>query len=219
MRESCSELAQHLLKKINIVFVDNVDRKEIEYLSKRLNISPISDVDIIAEPIEVEVRKTRDMIELRHVGHSIVVAGCDQLIVDEAERSLNDALCVVKSLMEEPFIVPGAGSVETGISAILEEYVGPYSIIMKEISKGFINMPHFLAQNAGMYSVEIVSQLRKNILANKNLGISLRTGFVSDMVNDDGIIQPAAVSKSMVVLAIETVQMLLKIDDILPTVQ
>jgi len=218
LRESCSELAQHFLRKLGISFIDGVDRKEIEVLAKALNVRPISDVDLIGEPVDVDIRKLKGMVEISGVGCSIIVSGCDETVVDEAERSLNDCLCVIKTLMEEPYIVPGAGSVETGISCILNEYVGPHSLIIREIAEGFLGMPHLLAQSAGLYSVDIISNLKKNVAINKHMGISLRTGTIADMVNDDDVIQPALVSKSMISLAIETAQMLVRIDDILPAV-
>lgn len=219
LRESCSDLAKYFLKKLGIGFIDGTDRADIEFLSRILKIKPVSDVDLMQEPLEVEIKNTRGMVEIVGHGCSVVVSGCDQMVVDEADRSLNDVFGVVQSLMAEPSIVPGGGSIETGISVLLESYTGPHSLIISEIARGFIAMPHFLAQNSGVYSVDVISQLRKNISINHNLGISLKSGLVADMVNDEKIVQPAAVSRSMVVLAIETVQMLVRIDDILPTVQ
>lgn len=219
LRESCSELALHFLKKLGITVIDKVERADVDFICKKLNISPTSDVDLIKEPVFVNVRKVRDMICLENVGCSIVISGCDQTVVDEAERSLNDSLCVIKTLMADPSIVPGGGAIETGIACVLDNYVGPYNLIIKDISEAFLGMPHLLAQNAGMYSIDVISILRKNVVINKNMGISLRTGTISDMVNDDSVIQPSLVSKSMILLAIETSQMLIRIDDILPAIQ
>jgi T-complex protein 1 subunit delta len=216
VRESCSELAMHFLNKIGIAVINNVDRKDIEVLAKSFDISPVSDVDLLGAPVDVEVERVQGMICFKNIGCSIIVSGCDNLVLDEAERSLNDALCVVKCLKNEPYIVAGGGSIEMGIYNNLDSYVGPHSLLIKEISTGFLGMPHLLAQNAGLYPVEIISNLKKNIGINKHFGVSLRTGFVADMINDDSVVQPAAVSKSTVVLAIETVQMLARIDDILP---
>lgn len=218
VRESCSELALHFLNKIGISVINNVDRNEIEYISRFLGIHPVTDVDLLSTPVDVEIGNENGHFYFKNVGCSILVSGCDTLVLDEAERSLNDSLCVVKCLKNEPFIVPGGGAIETGISNVLDSYSGPHSLLIKEISQGFLGMPHLLAQNAGLYSTEIISSLKKNIGVNKHLGVSLRTGSIADMINDDGVIQPAEISKSMVTLAIETVQMLSRIDDILPSV-
>lgn len=218
MRESCSELAFHFLKKLGISVINGVERKDVDYICKKLNIEPISDVDLIKEPVVVNVKKVRDMICFENIGCSIVISGCDQTVVDEVGRSLNDSLSVIKTLMEDSSIVPGGCSIETGVACVLDAYMGPHSFLVKEISEAFVGMPYLLAQNAGIYPIEVIASLRKNILINKNVGISLRTGSISDMVNDDSVIQPSLVSKSMICLAIETAQMLVRIDDILPAI-
>ncbi|KAI5150840.1 T-complex protein 1 subunit delta [Enteropsectra breve] len=219
LKESVNELAAHFLERLGISYVQGVERKDVEYLCSCLGVSAVSDVELIPEPLEIETEKANGMMMIKGYGRTVVVSGCDQMVVDEAERSLHDAMCVIRSLKDEPFIVPGGGSIETGIAVELERYVGPQSLILGELAEGFLGMPHFLVQNAGMGSLEIVSQLKKNISTNHNFGISLRTGYISDMVNDETVIQPSVVSKSMVSLAIETVQTLLRIDDVLPTIQ
>lgn len=219
LRESCSELAKHFLKKLGIAVVDNVERADVEYLSGILGIKSVSDVDLIGEPLQVEVGQRMDMLEIKGYGHSIIVCGCDQMIVDEAARSLDDVLGVVQSLKREPSIVPGGGSVEAGIAAILDKHSGAHSLVLQEVSRGFLMMPYYLVQNAGVNPVEMVSSLSKNVTVNHHIGISLRTGRLADMVNEERVIQPAGVSRSMVILAIEAVQMLIRIDDILPAIQ
>lgn len=216
VKESCSELALHFLNKIGISVINDVDRKDVEFVSKALGVSPATDVDLLGTPVSVDVTVVNEMACLKGVGNTILVSGCDALVVDEAVRSLNDALSVVTCLKAEPFVVAGGGSIETGIANVLDQYSGPHSLLVKELSRGFLGMPHLLAQNAGLYSMEVISNLKKNIAVNKHLGISLRTGFIADLVNDDAVVQPATVQKSMLVLAIETAQLLVRVDDILP---
>ena len=217
LRESVSELARHFLNKLGIGCIDGVENKEMNELERILGIKGATDVELLDKPIEVETKVRNGMLEIKNYGKSIIVSGCDQIIVDEAERSLHDALCVIKGLMDEPYVVPGGGSIETGIATALLAHSGANSVIVNEIGDGFIALPHYIAKNAGLYSVELVSQLKRMVLENKSLGISLRTGYISDMVNNDNVIQPAVVSKSTVVLALETAQVLIRIDDILPT--
>lgn len=219
VRESCSELAQYFLKKVGIFIIDDIDRKDIEFICKSLGTTPVTDVDLLGDPIDVEVENICDMISLKGAGCSILATGCDSLVLDEAERSLNDALCVAKCLKDESYVVPGGGSIETGVASLLEFYTGPHNLLVRELGAGFLGMPHLLAQNAGLYSTEVIANLKKNVAVNKHVGVSLRTGSVADMVNDDDVVQPAAVYKSMMMLAIETVQMLAKIDDLLPAMQ
>ncbi|ORD93033.1 TCPD [Hepatospora eriocheir] len=70
----------------------------------------------------------------------------------------------------------------------------------------------------GLNSIEIVTNLKKSMEDYPNLGISISSRVISDMIVDDIITQPAEVFKSMIVLAFETAEMLLKIDDMLPSI-
>jgi len=219
LKQSCCELAQHFLKKLGIAYIDNVERKDVEFISNKLGIKPVSDVELINGTNEVSLKMEGDMAVLEGCGVSIIVEGCEQTVVDEADRSLNDVLSVVKCLLEDPFIVPGGGSVETGIATAILKLNDLNSVIYKAIAEGFLQLPHLLVQNAGLSAVEMVLQLQGSLTINKLLGISLRTSTVADMVHDDSVIQPSLVCKSMVKLAIETVQMLIKIDDILPSIE
>ncbi|ORD95199.1 TCPD [Hepatospora eriocheir] len=140
------------------------------------------------------------------------------MVVDEAERNLQDAISVVACLKKDLYIVPGGCSIETGMSKVLESYVGDHSMIVRRLSKALIALPHFLSSNMGLNSIEIVTNLKKSMEDYPNLGISISNRVISDMIVDDIITQPAEVFKSMIVLAFETAEMLLKIDDMLPSI-
>lgn len=218
LRESLSDLAAHFLKQLNILVVNSVERKDIEYICNAVNTRPVSEIDLL-DPlclVDVEVVGKDGVLEVKGYGCTILVRGCDEMVVDEAERSLNDALCVVRCLEEMPFLVPGGGSVEMGISMALSSCAEDNAYILREISRAFEGVPYFLAKNAGLHGVEVISELRKELGSNSNAGISVRSGHVGDMVKDDLVVQPAKVSISVVTLALETVSMILKIDDILP---
>lgn len=219
LRDSLSDLGRHFLKQLNILVIERVDRKEIEYICDALKIEPISDVNFMTSDNlrDVEIKNTEDMLEIKGYGSSIVLNGCDDLVLDEVERSLNDALCVVKCLHDEPFIIPGGGAVEMAISnKILESEEGNI-FINREISRGFEAIPYFLARNAGLNPIDAVSELKKVIQESPTYGISVRGNNINDMLEDDNVVQPVSISKSIVNLAIETVIYLLKIDDILPS--
>lgn len=218
LRESLSDLAAHFLKQLNILVVNSVERKDIEYICSAVGIKPVSDIEFLdlSSLTDVEISETEGMLEIKDHGCTILVRGCDEMVVDEAERSLNDALCVVRCLDDVPFLVPGGGSVEMGISMMLSESTEDNAYILREIGKAFERIPYFLAKNAGLYPVEVVSELRNELRLNIRSGISVRSGRVGDMVLDDLVVQPAKVSISVVTLALETVSMVLKIDDILP---
>lgn len=219
MRDSLSELAKHFLKQLNILTIDRIERKDIEFISNTLGVRPVSDVDLLTPQslVEVEIQNSEEMLEIKDHGCTVVIRGCDDLVLDEADRSFNDALSVVKCLKEEPFLVPGGGAIEMGISVkILQSREGLIAI-MRQIAKAFEGIPYFLSQNAGLDSVETLSELRKAIVNNPSYGVSVRGPNTSDMLEDDNVVQPSKIAKSVVSLAIETVIYILKIDDILPS--
>lgn len=219
LRDSLSELGKHFLKQLNVLVIDKIDRKEIEYICDALKIEPIADVNLMNNNNlkEVEIRNNEDMIEIVGFGSSIILRGCDDMILDEVERSLNDALCAIKCLHDEPYVVPGGGALEIAISNKILELDQGNIVINREISKGFEAIPYFLARNAGLNEIEAVSELRKAIYDNPNYGISVRGNNINDMLEDDYVVQPLATTKSIINLAVETVIYLLKIDDILPS--
>ncbi|KAF9762220.1 T-complex protein 1 subunit delta [Nosema granulosis] len=217
LRDSLSDLGRHFLKQLNILTVDRIERKDIESLSSWIR--PVSDVDLLTPEslVEVEIQNTEGMLEIVDKGCTVVIRGCDDLVLDEADRSFNDALSVVRCLNEEPFLVPGGGAVETGISVKIMQSKEGLVTVMRQIAKAFEGIPYFLSQNAGLNSVETLSELRKMVLSNPSYGVSVRGPKTSDMLDDDNVVQPSKIAKSVVSLAIETVIYILKIDDILPS--
>ncbi|KAM0675027.1 T-complex protein 1 subunit delta [Gurleya vavrai] len=229
LRESMNELALHFLTKLGVMVIDDVSREDIDFLVHKLEVKPSVEPDAIEikEFVVEEYKENENIITQINCLNScsIIVRGSDPSIVDEAERSLHDALCVVKCLFEDPFLVPGGGAIEIGISKKLceinkeikknfedENYSQFY--IMHEIGLAFEDIPYYLARNAGMDSIQIFNELKKG--DNNFKGVNVRTNSIGCMI-EDSIVQPAKVSKSVVSLALETVAMILKIDDILPS--
>lgn len=218
LRNSCSELALHFLTKMGISVVDGIDREEFEFLAENLKLRPVADPLFLSPSrvCEVSIFEEDDFLRVEAGDYvTVVVRAGDEILLDEAERSLNDALWVVKALVDEPYLVPGGGTVEVAISRALlhESTKSKFSSIFYALSRAFEIIPFMLAQNAGMDAVSTVAQLRAN-----GGGVNVRMGCVSNMV-DEEVIQPVKVSQSACSLAIETVMMILMIDDILPSVK
>ena len=95
---------------------------------------------------------------------TVVLRGATQQILDEADRSLHDALCVLTQTVKEPRIVYGGGCAEmmmaTAVSKLAEETPGKESIAMEAFAKALRKLPTIIADNAGYDSSELVSQLR-----------------------------------------------------------
>jgi T-complex protein 1 subunit delta len=116
LRDAVDELSLNYLKRLNILAVKDVERDEIEFLSKSLGCKPISDIeaftedklgyaDLVEETSNNDVKVVR-ITGLKNRGRtvSILVTGSNNLVVDECERSLHDALCVVRCLVKKRWV-------------------------------------------------------------------------------------------------------------------
>lgn len=139
-------------------------------------------------------------------------------MLDEAERSLHDALCVVRALVKKRCLVPGGAAVEMEVAQKLQEYsrtiFGTDSYCVRQYGEALEVIPYTLAENAGMDPITFVTELRnQHINGNKFAGINVRKNTIMNML-EQKVVQPALVSISALTLATECVRMILKIDDI-----
>ena len=150
---------------------------------------------------------------------TIFIRGSNQLVLDEADRSLHDALCVIRSLVKNKGLVCGGGAPEIEISQKLGEYArtlkGVDSLVVRAFAEALEIIPYTLAENAGLNPISVVTELRnKHAHGIKDAGVSMRkTGISEDMMKDN-VLQPALVTQSALTLATECVRMILKIDDL-----
>lgn len=150
---------------------------------------------------------------------SILLRGGNQTILDEAKRSLHDALCVVRSLVRLPMLVPGGGAPESACSLHLiergRELDGVKSITFNAFGEALQSIPVILAENAGLSAMNILTEIlgfHGLGVQYKNMGVNIRKACVGDMM-EEKVIQPLLVTQSAIQLATETVVMILKIDD------
>jgi T-complex protein 1 subunit delta len=229
LRDAVDELSLNYLKRLNILAVKDVERDEIEFLSKSLGCKPISDIEAFTEDKLgyadlVEERSDNDVKVVRITGSknrgrtiSILVTGGNNLVVDECERSLHDALCVVRCLVKKRALIGGGGAPEIHVSRLLSQYAhslkGMEAYCFQAYADALEVIPTTLAENAGMNPIAIVTELRnRHALGERNAGINVRTGLISNILEED-VVQPLLVSTSAIELSTETVCLLLKIDD------
>jgi T-complex protein 1 subunit delta len=150
---------------------------------------------------------------------SIVCRGANNLILDETERSLHDALCVIRCLVKKRALIAGGGAPEIAIAQALgqksQSLSGMEAICWKAFADAMEVIPTTLAENAGLNSIKVVTELRhRHALGDNNAGVSIRSGGVKNNMVEENVLQPLLVSTSAVELAAETLKMLLRIDDI-----
>jgi T-complex protein 1 subunit delta len=147
------------------------------------------------------------------------VRGANPLILDEAERSLHDAQCVIRCLVKKRALLAGGGAPEVEISHQLStrarELTGTEAICWKAFAEALEVVPTTLAENAGLNSIKVVTDLRhRHAVGERNAGVSIKKAGVRGDIAEENVVQPLLVSTSAIELAAETVKMLLRIDDL-----
>ena len=231
LRDATTDLSLHFLGKMKIMAVTDIERDEIEFLSRSLGCIPIAGIESFtadklakADLIEEVSLGAESIVRLTGITKpsketaSILVRGSNHLVLDEAERSLHDALCVVRSLVHKQYIIPGGGAPETEVSVALsklaKETTGMVAYCIEAYAEALNVIPYTLAENAGLQPVEIVTELRRRHAAGESgAGINVKKGAVTN-ISDENVVMPLLVFSSALSLATECVRQLLKIDDI-----
>lgn len=150
---------------------------------------------------------------------SLVVRGANSLILDEAERSLHDAHCVIRCLIKKRALLAGGGAPEIEIAHALtvaaRSLAGTEAVCWRAFADALEVVPTTLAENAGLDAIRVVTELRaRHAAGERNAGVSVRRGGVKGDITEENVLQPLLVSTSAVELASETVKLILRIDDI-----
>lgn len=156
---------------------------------------------------------------------TIVVRGANWYLMDEVERSIHDALCVIKRVLESNRVVPGGGAVEAALSVYLEhvaESMGSREqLAIAEFAQALLVIPKTLAINGAHDAVDLVAQLRgyHNAAQSsdskkqwKYTGLDLVKGVVRDNVKA-GVLEPAMSKIKQIKFATEAAVTILRIDD------
>jgi len=150
---------------------------------------------------------------------SILVRGGSQRIVDEAERSVHDALMAVKDAVVYPKVVVGGGAPEAHVAYKVREWAntleGRAQLAAQKFADGIETIPLVLAENTGMDPLDTQVDLRSKSASGKaTYGIDVTTAKVGDLSTRD-IYEPLAVKEQVINAATETACMILRIDDVI----
>jgi len=224
------DMAQHFLARKGILAVRRNKKSDMEKLAKATGGKIVTNLDSITSAdlgyaALVEERKIGDdkMTFIEGCKHpkavTILIRGGTQRIVDEAERSLHDALCVVRDVIEEPKIVAGGGAPELEVSRMLKKYAetlpGREQLAVRAFAEALEAVPTTLTENAGLDPIDILSELRSRHEKGETwAGIEVVAGKVQDM-SRAGVFEPLAVKKQIIKSGTEASTMILKIDDVI----
>lgn len=229
-QKGIDDVAQHYLAKSNILAVRRVKESDMTKLARATgariinNLEDLSSKDLGAADL-VEERKveTDKWVFIEGCKHpkavTILIRGGSQRVVDEAERSVHDALMVTKDVMEKPFIVAGGGSPESFVAGKLRDWSSTLSgreqLAADKFAESLEVIPLALAENAGMDPIDTLTELRsKQAKGSKWSGIDARSGKIVDMSKLD-IVEPLSVKEQIIKSATEVASMILRIDDVI----
>ncbi|CAD1479549.1 unnamed protein product, partial [Heterotrigona itama] len=230
LRDAVSDLAIHFLDKIKVMVIKDIEREDISFVCKTLGCRPIASLDhFVAENLvnaelceEVQTGNSKfvKITKIQNPGPTVtvLVRGSNKLVLEEAERSLHDALCVVRCLVKQKALIAGGGAPEIELALKLGAYAqtltGVDAYCIKAFANAFEIIPSTLAENAGLNPIATVTELRnRHAKGEHTTGINVRKGSITNIL-EENVIQPLLVSTSAITLASETVRSILKIDDI-----
>jgi archaeal chaperonin len=149
---------------------------------------------------------------------SIVIRGETEHVVDNVERAIDDALRVVKCVVEDGKVVAGGGASEIEVALELRSYAssigGREQMAIKAFADALDEIPRTIARNAGLDAIDSIVNLRAKHAENKNAGLNIQTGTAEDMF-EKGVVDPLRVKVDSIKAGSEAAQMILRIDDIL----
>ena len=229
-QKGIDDVAQHYLAKSNVLSVRRVKESDMTKLARATgarivnNLEDLGTKDLgLADLVEERKVETDKWVFIEGCKHpkavTILIRGGSQRVVDEAERSLHDALMVTKDVIERPFIVAGGGSPESYVAGKLREWSSTLSgreqLAADKFAESLEVIPLALAENAGMDPIDTLAELRsKQAKGSKWSGIDARSAKIVDMSKLD-IVEPLSVKEQIIKSATEVASMILRIDDVI----
>ena len=229
-QKGIDDIAQHFLAKHGILAVRRVKESDMTKLAKATggrvttNLDDLTEKDLgFAELVHQKKVESDKWVFIEGCKNpqaiTLLIRGGSQRVVDEADRSIHDALMVVKDVMETPSIVAGGGSPEAYLASILKEWAdgfdGREQLAIKKYAEALEVIPLTIAENAGMDPIDTMVNLRvKQSQGRKWTGIDARNTKVADMLSLD-ILEPLVVKEQIIKSATEAANMILRIDDVI----
>ena len=229
-QKGIDDIAQHYLSKHGVLAVRRVKESDMTKLAKATggristNLDDISANDLgSAEIVQQKKVESDKWVFIEGCKNprsvTVLIRGGSQRVVDEVDRSIHDALMVVKDVVEKPSIVAGGGSPEAYLSTELNEWAsnseGREQLAIKQYAEAFESIPLTIAENAGMDPIDTIITLRANQSSGKQtMGINAKESKIGNMFSLD-IVEPLVVKEQIIKSATEAACMILRIDDVI----
>jgi thermosome len=230
-QKGIDDMAQHFLAKKGILAVRRAKESDMDKLSRATGGKMATNLD----DLKPEDLGHADLVEERKIGDDemVFIEGCKdpksvsiliraglERMVDEAERTMNDALSVIADLFKKNKVVVGGGAVEAEVAKELRHYAvkigGREQLAVEAFAESLEIIPNTLAENAGLEKIDIMVELRAAHEKPKGhlMGVDVFTGKVANM-QKMGVIEPLSVKEQAIKSASEAASMILRIDDVI----
>ena len=229
-QKGMDDIAQHYLAKAGVLAVRRAKESDMTKLAKATgarianNFNDLSPKDLGAADLVEERKVEQDkwvFVEgcKNPKAVTILIRGGTQRIVDEAERSMHDALMVSKDVVEKPAIVAGGGAPEAEVASLVMKWTdklnGREQLAAQKFAEALETIPICLATNAGLDPIDTMTELRaKHAAGGKWFGVEAKEGKVKDMYKEN-VLEPLSVKEQIVKSATEAASMILRIDDVI----
>ena len=230
-QKGIDEVAQHFLAKHGIMAVRRVKRSDIEKIARATGANIVTNLD----DLKPEDLGYAELVEERKVGEdkmifiegtkepkavTILLRGANDMLLDEAERNVNDALHALRNILREPKIVGGGGAVEMELAEKLRDYArtvgGKEQMAIEAYAEALEVIPTVLAESAGMDALDVILQLKTlHNQGYKFAGVNVMEGKIEEDMLKINVYEPILVKKQVIKSASEAAISLLKIDDVI----
>ena len=228
-QKGVDDLAQHYLAKENISVARRVKKSDMEMLAKATGANIVSNVDELtpeelgyAGLVEEKKLAGEEMIFVRECKNpksvSLLVRGGTEHVVEEAKRSMDDAILGIASALELGKVVYGGGSVEIELAKALRKYAetvgGREQLAINAFAEAVEIIPRTLSESTGKDTIDILVNLKtEHEKGNEFMGVDVLEGKISDM-KELGVVEPLKIKTQAITSAGEATEMILRIDDV-----
>jgi chaperonin GroEL (HSP60 family) len=229
-QKGIDDMICHLLAKKGVYATRRVKRSDLEKLSRATAAQIITDLDDatkeemgyagIVEELKVGDEQMTFVKECKNPKSvTLLLRGGTEHVIDELNRSIDDALGDLRSVIEDGTIVAGGGAPEIEIAKLIRKYSqtisGREQLAIKSFADAMEIIPRTLAENAGMDPIDILVKMKaKHEEGEKWAGVDVLENKISKMW-DLGVIEPLRVKKQAIKSATEVATTLLRIDDVI----
>jgi len=226
-----SDLAQHYLLKAGVSCIRRVRKTDNNRIARAVGAKignrteNLTEDDVGTECGLFEVQKIGDeyfayLVKCKNPkACTVVLRGGSKDVLNEIERNLDDAMGVIRVLVNDPRVVVGGGAAEMEVSKLLSERArfieGVEQWPFKAVASALEVIPRTLMENCGAQTIRKLTELRAKHAEGGNFawGVDGETGELKD-IRSIGIIEPLAVKAQTLKIAIESATLLLRVDEI-----